>query len=59
MIVNVLPLTSRMIILSLGVDTFRIILAGFWRESPPQLFASVEALALGNFLRKQDFPYAN
>ena len=57
MIVNVLPLTSRMIMLSLGVDTFRVILAGFWRESPPQLFSSAEALAFSDFLRHQEFPY--
>lgn len=57
MIVNVLPLTSRMIMLSLGVDTFRVILDEFWRESPPQLFASAEALAFSDFLHRQEFPY--
>lgn len=58
MIVSVLPLTSRMIMLSLGIDTFRLILSEFWREQPPRLFASSEALAFADFLQRQELAYA-
>jgi len=54
MIVRVLPLTSRFMMLSLGTETFRLILDEFWRTVPPSLFASTEALGFAAFLRNQN-----
>jgi uncharacterized protein (UPF0276 family) len=50
MIVNVLRLTSRLIMLSLGADIFRAILEDFWSKTPPQQFASSEAEAFADYL---------
>ncbi len=50
MIVNVLRLTSRLIMLALGADIFRAILEDFWSKTPPQQFASSEAEAFANYL---------
>jgi hypothetical protein len=54
MIVSVLRLTSRLLMLALGADVFRTILADFWSKTPPQLFASSEAEAFANYLREID-----
>ncbi|HVT11297.1 MAG TPA: DUF692 family protein [Fimbriimonadaceae bacterium] len=43
MVVNVYRLTSRLLMLSLGPDTFRTILEDYWSQWPPQLYASAEA----------------
>jgi len=50
MIVNVLRLTSRLIMLALGADIFRAILEDFWAKTPPQQFASLEAEAFADYL---------
>ena len=50
MVVNVLRLTSRLIMLALGVDIFRAILEDFWSKTPPQQYASSEADAFANYL---------
>ena len=54
MIVNVLRLTSRLLILSLGADAFWTILEDFWAKNPPHQFASSEAESFANHLRGLD-----
>ena len=54
MIVSVLRLTARLMMLTLGPDSFRAILEDFWSKMPPQLFASSEAEAFANYLRACD-----
>jgi uncharacterized protein len=54
MIVNVLRLTSRLMMLALGPDLFRAILEDFWSKVPPQQFASSEAEAFAGYLVEQD-----
>jgi uncharacterized protein (UPF0276 family) len=59
MAVAALPLTSRLVALSLGRDAYRDLLEQFWRRVPPRLFASSEAMALAEFLAaaRPDVPY--
>jgi uncharacterized protein len=54
MIVSVLRLTSRLLMLALGPDSFRSILEDFWSKTPPQLFASAEAEAFATYLEALD-----
>jgi uncharacterized protein (UPF0276 family) len=54
MIVGVLRLTSRLLMLSLGADVFRVILRDFWSKTPPQQFAMLEADAFGSYLKQID-----
>jgi uncharacterized protein len=54
MIVSVLRLTSRLLMLALGPETFRSILEDFWSNTPPQLFASSEAEAFATYLEALD-----
>jgi len=54
MIVSVLRLTSRLLMLALGPDTFRAMLEEFWSKTPPQLFASSEAEAFAAYLDALD-----
>jgi hypothetical protein len=54
MIVSVLRLTSRLIMLALGPDVFRTILADFWSRTPPQQFAGSEAEAFASYLEALD-----
>lgn len=54
MIVNVLRLTSRLMMLALGPDIFRTILADFWSKTPPQQFATMEADAFAEYLINLD-----
>lgn len=55
MVVNVLRLTSRYMMLSLGPDVFRSILADFWSKAPPHQFASAEAREFASYLKALDF----
>jgi uncharacterized protein len=54
MIVGVLRLTSRLLMLALGARAFRMILEDFWRATPPQLYASLEADAFATHMRGLD-----
>ena len=54
MLVRVLRLTARLMMLALGVDVFRVILADFWSKTPPQQFASSEAEAFAVYLEALD-----
>jgi len=54
MIVSVLRLTSRLMMLALGTETFRAILEDFWSKTPPQQFASSEAEAFAMYLASID-----
>lgn len=54
MIVSALQLTSRLLMLTLGEKPFWKLLSEFWKNSPPELFASSEAEGFGEFLAKQD-----
>lgn len=52
-IVDVLTLTSRVLMINRGAAGFRALLSEYFRQSPPELFASREAEAFGEFLRRQ------
>lgn len=54
MIVNVLRLTARLLMLSLGVNIFWKILEDFWSKNPPHQFASSEAEAFAAYLKQID-----
>jgi uncharacterized protein (UPF0276 family) len=54
MIVGVLRLTSRLLMLALGPPAFRIILDDYWKATPPQMYASLEADAFAAHLRRLD-----
>jgi uncharacterized protein (UPF0276 family) len=54
MIVNVLRLTARLMMLSLGEDVFRVILYDFWSKVPPQQYASTEAQEFAKYLQLLD-----
>jgi uncharacterized protein (UPF0276 family) len=54
MVVGVLRLTSRLLILALGPDVFRGLLADFWSRSTPKQFASAEAEAFADYLEALD-----
>jgi len=54
MIVRVLPLTSRFIMLALGPEAFRTILADYWSKVTPQMYASSEAYSFAHHLRALD-----
>ena len=50
MIVGVLRLTSRLLMLALGPDAFRVLLADYWSKFPPQVYASLEADLFAQYL---------
>lgn len=54
MIVGVLRLTSRLLMLALGPEAFRTILASYWLAKPPQMYASLEAEAFAGHLEQLD-----
>jgi uncharacterized protein len=56
MVVGTLRLTSRLVMLALGPDAFRTILADYCQKVPPQSFGSVEADAFGRYLRDLNLP---
>lgn len=51
MISNNLRRTSRLLMLAVGEEVFRMFLAEYRRRVPPQVFAASEARAFGGFLR--------
>jgi len=51
MIVRVLPLTSRFIMLAMGTEAFRTILADYWSRVTPQMYASREADSFAHYLK--------
>ena len=54
MLVSVLRLTARLLMLALGPDVFRVILADFWLKMPPQQFASSKAETFAAYLEALD-----
>jgi hypothetical protein len=54
MIVRVLPLTSRYLMLTVGPDAFRTILADFWSKVTPQMYGSVEATSFAAYMKELD-----
>lgn len=50
MLVSAIRLTCRLMMLALGPDVFRIILADFWSKTPPHQFAMTEAEAFAEYL---------
>ena len=52
MVVGVLRLTSRLLMLALGPQAFRVILDDYWATTPPQLYASQEAEAFAEHLAR-------
>ncbi len=59
MLVSIFKLTSRFIMLSMGVEVFKTLLQEFWREYPPQQYGSEEALHFAEFLRKINLRFPN
>lgn len=51
MIVRVLPLTSRFIMLAMGAEAFRTILADYWSKVTPRMYASSEAGSFAHYLK--------
>jgi hypothetical protein len=58
MLASTVKLTIRLLLLSLGETSLRSLFNRFWRSSPPQLFASTEAEAFGQFVRRQKLEIA-
>jgi hypothetical protein len=54
MIVGVLRLTSRLLMLALGAEAFRTVLASYWLATTPQMYASAEAEAFAAHLGQLD-----
>ena len=54
MVVQVYRLTSRLMMLALTPDVFRLILEDFWSQSPPKQFAASEAEAFADYLIAKD-----
>jgi len=54
LIVGVLRLTSRLIMLALGPEAFRTILADYWSKVAPQMYGSLEADAFAEYLARID-----
>jgi uncharacterized protein (UPF0276 family) len=54
MVVAVLTLTSRLLLLSLGRESFEVLLQGFWSRCPPQMYGILEGQAFGDYLRSLD-----
>lgn len=54
MIVGVLRLTSRFMMLALGPEAFRTILADYWSQVPPQMYGALEADAFADYLEQLD-----
>lgn len=59
MLVTVYRLTSRFLMLTLGVDVFKSILNEFWKIYPPKQFASEEALNFSTYLKDLDLKVPN
>ena len=55
-VVDLLKLTSRLIMLHEGWERFRALLESFWAKAPPELFASVEAGSFARYLRDLALP---
>jgi uncharacterized protein len=58
-IVSALPLTTRLLLLSIGSEPFRTLLGSFWSVTRPERFATVEAEEFASFLlaRNLDVEY--
>jgi uncharacterized protein (UPF0276 family) len=52
MLVNVMPLTCRMMMLTVKVEGFLTVLNDYWSKHTPQLYASSEALQFAAYLEK-------
>ncbi len=59
MLVRVLPMSMRLLLLTLGTETVRTLMGDCWRQVPPQGYASTEAEAFAGYLAAQrlDIPY--
>jgi hypothetical protein len=55
-IVRVLRLTSRLLMLTLGPEAFRAILADYWSKTTPELYANREAETFADYLQTLDLP---
>jgi hypothetical protein len=56
MIVGLLPLTARLLLLALGPEPVRQVLRHYWAETPPLMYASLEADAFGRHLDRLALP---
>jgi uncharacterized protein (UPF0276 family) len=53
MVTDCLPLTSRLLVLTLGRERFRQLLERYWRSSSPALFGITEADGFARFLAQE------
>ncbi len=61
MLVRVLPMSMRLLLLTLGTDAVRALMGECWAQVPPQGYASAEAEAFAGYLAAQrlEIPYLN
>ena len=59
MLVRVLPMSMRLLLLTLGTDAVRALMGDCWAQVPPQGYASAEVEAFAGYLaaRRMDIPY--
>jgi hypothetical protein len=50
MVVSVLKLTSRLLMLTLGIGEFKKLLSDYWKESTPELFANSESEGFAKYI---------
>jgi uncharacterized protein len=53
MIVTVLRLTSRLLMLTLGIEQFKQLLTEYWKKSTPELFANSESEGFAEYLENK------
>jgi uncharacterized protein (UPF0276 family) len=53
MVVSVLRLTSRLLMLTLGKESFKELLSDYWNVSTPELFANAESEGFANYLQRK------
>ena len=53
MVVRVLKLTSRLLMLTLGVEKFKELLSDFWQNSTPEIFANSETEGFAKYLENR------
>src|SRR5262249_51648643 len=61
MVVDVLPFTSRLLLLTLGTDGYRRLLERYWGRARPAIFAESEANGFAQFIRSEQvsLPFLN
>jgi uncharacterized protein (UPF0276 family) len=53
MIIRGLKLTSRLLILTLGMNEFKVLLSEYWKVATPEIFTNSECIGFAKFLKKR------